>query len=591
VEGGRREEQGDCPAPRREPLLALLGGALYLIALGVGFVAVAPPRAVPADAPAERFSAERAMRHVEAVASEVHVAGTEANARARGRIVAELQGMGLEVELQTGRVRGYDEEELRYRDIDIVNVIAEIPGPDEGGVALLACHYDSRWGSPGAADDAVGVAALLEATRAWLASGERAQRRIVLLFTDAEEWNLLGMELFTSEHPLVREVVAAANFDARGNAGPSMCFEVGPRSGALVRAWAREAPSPVGYSLAASIFAVMSNRTDFELLLDEDVPGLNFANVGGGTAYHQPWDEPGNLERGLLQQHGENALAMLRVLNTVDRRDLEGGEPATFVTLPGPSVLVTPRSWDLPLAIVAVMAALAGALRAVHKGGLRPTRVVPGLFVYGMASLVVVIGCAAAWWAAELATRGLSAAGVVEPGLPRGNGGSAALAAAGLALWGVGLAQFTLARRPRRSGFKAAVGALLAWAVCLAFSIRYAPGATHVFAIGLLLGGLGLLFASGPDPRRRRSSLLTHACGLAYVVFAVPLFRLLHQTLAIDPAQAAWEAALPLAFLLGPLVPQLGRLARAAPRLLPTLGMAGGLALLLASRLLALRGM
>jgi hypothetical protein len=59
-----------------------LGAALVLLS-GFSALQMIPPRAVPADAPAARFSAERAMADLQVVAREPHSAGSDVQAHVR----------------------------------------------------------------------------------------------------------------------------------------------------------------------------------------------------------------------------------------------------------------------------------------------------------------------------------------------------------------------------------------------------------------------------------------------------------------------------------------------------------------------------
>jgi hypothetical protein len=76
--------------------------------------------------------------------------------RAAGWIAAEMRSAGLRVDLQD-----YELEEGRFR-----NVIGIRPGrePDSGAI-VVGAHYDAVPGSPGANDNASGVAVLLELAR------------------------------------------------------------------------------------------------------------------------------------------------------------------------------------------------------------------------------------------------------------------------------------------------------------------------------------------------------------------------------------------------------------------------------------------
>jgi Zn-dependent M28 family amino/carboxypeptidase len=65
---------------------------------------------------------------------------------------------------------------------------------------------------------------MLETARA-LASGEPLRNDIVMIFTDGEEAGLLGASSFVAEHPRGAKGGVVLNWEATGNAGPSVLFE------------------------------------------------------------------------------------------------------------------------------------------------------------------------------------------------------------------------------------------------------------------------------------------------------------------------------------------------------------------------------
>ncbi len=196
-------------------LLAFL--AVLGLSLLIAGAAIRPPAPVAADAPEAAFSAERAMADIRRIARAPHPTGSAENAHVRDYLVRRLEDLGLEVSIQRAEV-------LRARNpgwamgANVENIIATLPGEDrEAPVILLMSHYDSAPGSPGAADDAAGVASSLEAVRAILADDRPRPRDLVVLITDAEEQGLLGAQAFFEEHPL-RERIGA--IDVRhGNVG------------------------------------------------------------------------------------------------------------------------------------------------------------------------------------------------------------------------------------------------------------------------------------------------------------------------------------------------------------------------------------
>ena len=112
-----------------------------------------PPSAVPANAPQNSFSAERAMKHVLAIAQRPHPIGTAEHDRVRDYLLAQLRMLGLQPEVQNTTGVG-----TRSADAGRVqNILARMPGRQSGGPAIfLVAHYDSVEAGPGAADDGAG---------------------------------------------------------------------------------------------------------------------------------------------------------------------------------------------------------------------------------------------------------------------------------------------------------------------------------------------------------------------------------------------------------------------------------------------------
>jgi Zn-dependent M28 family amino/carboxypeptidase len=85
----------------------------------------------------------------------------------------------------------------------VENVIVRVPGTSPTREVLITAHYDSFPGAPGAADDGVSVAAMLETMRA-LKAGPPLKNDLVFLFTDGEEHGWLGAKAFTERHSEAR---------------------------------------------------------------------------------------------------------------------------------------------------------------------------------------------------------------------------------------------------------------------------------------------------------------------------------------------------------------------------------------------------
>jgi Zn-dependent M28 family amino/carboxypeptidase len=158
------------------------------------------------------------------------------------------------------------------------NLVARIPGAASTGGVLLTAHYDSRTQSPGAGDDATGVAAILETVRA-LRTGPPPRNDVIILLTDAEELGLLGATAFAEGHPWMQDVAVALSVEMRGGGGPATMFETGDGNGWVVAALAEGAPKGFAFSLGTEVYRRMPTDTDFTIFREAGVQGLNFAAI------------------------------------------------------------------------------------------------------------------------------------------------------------------------------------------------------------------------------------------------------------------------------------------------------------------------
>jgi Zn-dependent M28 family amino/carboxypeptidase len=122
---------------------------------------------------------ERLRRHVRALAGEIgerHVWRPKALHAAAGYIRRELEALGLAVAPQ-----GYDAYGVRCENLEVT-----IPGSSRASEIVLAgAHYDTVEGSPGADDNASGIAGLIEIARAL--RGSHPERTLKLVAFVNEE--------------------------------------------------------------------------------------------------------------------------------------------------------------------------------------------------------------------------------------------------------------------------------------------------------------------------------------------------------------------------------------------------------------------
>ena len=503
-DGGGGDGDGDGGPDGGGDSAALLPLAASLLVVGLMLALVvwrhAPPPASGAGAPAAEFSAARAHAVLARLlgGGAPHPTGSAANAAMRGRVLAELERLGLETFVDSRLV-------CRSRRCATVhNVLARIPGSAPGlPSVLLATHYDSVAAGPGASDDATGVAASLEAARALLA-GPRLQRDVLLLVDDGEEQALLGAQAFVDHtlgrHPWARDVGAVVNLEARGTTGPSLLFELSRGNARLVAAAARSLRRPATSSIYYAIYQRLPNDTDLTVFKEAELPGVNFGFVGAPLRYHTPRDDLRHADRRTMQHHGDNALATVRAL-AADEASWQAEGDAVFFDVMTLFVLRWPAGWTPAVAILALALVAVGARRllrgeapaegiAARRGGAWRA---PAWGALAVALLLALAGGLA--WGLVALLRELDALPYHWIAEARPLEG----AFWGVALLAAGLAAGLLGGRLTAAGAWSATWT--AWALLALLLAFVEPSMSYPFVVGALVAG-ALAAGLGGPPRR-----------------------------------------------------------------------------------------
>jgi hypothetical protein len=466
-----------------------------VLGLAAGLWQVVPPNP-PANSTPTEFDNAKAFAHVRAMAKEPHPNGSPANAAVREYLLAELRKLDLAPEIQTRQVRRHWDNSVRT----VHNILARIPaasGPHDDAL-LVAAHYDSSSISPGAGDDAAGVAAILETLRALKAANHAPTRDIIILLSDGEELGLLGAMAFCGDplgdparvaefsgesrpvkesaapitsttwppHPWLNDIALVLNFEARGAAGASIMFETAPGTLGLVRDFARADPLPAASSISYEVYKLIRNDTDFTIFRRAGKRGLNFAFAADQLRYHRRTDTPENLSKQSLYHHGEHVLALTR--HFTSRPETQDPRAGIWFNVWRGRLVWYPQSWVWPLTILQV-ALVAGAI--VHAWR---RRAISGLGLVGATLRVLLSLCLA--YACVLTMRYF----LVRPGPVREPWHFEAFAAlfASLAA-AVTVACMVAWRRSTLPADLTAV-ALILWTILSVLATRYAPGATYL---------------------------------------------------------------------------------------------------------------
>ena len=327
----------------------LLISLLILAAIPLlAFFLALPPQPKSKDVSIDEFSALRAFDFLKDLVSDgiPHPAGSQQNKVVRKKIVAMLESFGYDVSLQeTEAAIRKTRTQADPDTIPLCNILARIDGARDGPGIMLVTHFDSVPYGPGASDDGVGVAAMLEVAR-MLKEQSAPKRPVILLFTDGEEYGLLGAKKFVEQHAWAGDVGWVINLEARGTKGPSIMFETGPESLSLVREFAGLSRRPVASSLFFEIYKQLPNDTDFTVFKNYGIEGYNFAFIGDVKNYHTPDDNLAEVNLSSFQHHGENMWRLVSRLAYLDQMPTPQGR-AVYFDLFGRLLCWWPASWSI----------------------------------------------------------------------------------------------------------------------------------------------------------------------------------------------------------------------------------------------------
>jgi hypothetical protein len=309
---------------------------LVLALFAIPSVMMLFPRSVTsANAPLDVFSGERAMTHLQIIAVQPHPQGSPTLARVRDYLVGQLTEMGLEVEVQ--------------RTAGLENVVARLRGTEPTGAIVVLAHYDTVASSNGAADNSSTVAALLEIMRS-LSAGPTPRNDVIALFDDGEEEPdaFSGTKAFVRQHPWMSDVRVAISIDT-AVAGPISTNEVGPQdNGWLVHALARayNGAAWTSFSGGGQYNSTPFSNVGIQVLALED----NFPF----KEKHTSEDLPGIISASSVQQMGDQTLAIVRELGSVDLSNPRGKQETFFPTAFF-GLAHYPEAWSTPLAVTAAI--------------------------------------------------------------------------------------------------------------------------------------------------------------------------------------------------------------------------------------------
>lgn len=527
---------------------ALLSGLSIPVLALISLYQLVPPRPADATAPFAEFSAARAAEHLAMIAQKPHPVGSTEHAAVGEYLIKAISELGLTAKTQTTSVvspnGGYPAAAATVK-----NIYVRLPGKDANKAILFAAHYDSVPTGPGAADNAAGVATLLEIMRAL--RGEPPLRRdLIFLFTDAEEVGLLGAEAFAADQQLTADVGLVLNFEARGVEGSSIMFETSDNNGMLIKEFAKAVQHPVASSLSYEIYKRLPNDTDLTIFKDHGFPGLNFAFIEGLESYHTQLDSIDAVSKASIQHHGEYGLALAHHFGNLDFDRLSATGDAVYFSVF--SFLVHyPAQWAVLLVALATVLFAAVAVFGIRKRCLTIRGMAFGAVGFSLSVIVAAAVAAGVWSVASAFNRG--------PGLlPQGGSYSSALYLFGFAVLGIGSATSLLSLlRAKISTLNASMGAIACWLVPAFYTGVWMRGASYLFAWPILFNLAAIAFALASKTAWRdllRHSLVSALCSIPSILLLIPMIYLAGVSLGL---QIVPGFAAAVAMIAGLLIPQL----------------------------------
>ncbi|KAM4528015.1 endoplasmic reticulum metallopeptidase 1 [Odontesthes bonariensis] len=281
--------------------------------------------------PTGEFNAERARRHLEQITSvgprpvgsqenEVLTVGylMEQIESIRVKTAAGPHQLTVDVQRPTGSF-SIDFLGGFTSFYDRVTNIAVRLEPKSGSQHLMLanCHFDTVANSPGASDDAVSCAVMLEVLHSLANLSTPLRHGVIFLFNGAEENILQASHGFITQHPWAKQVRAFINLEAAGVGGKEVVFQTGPENPWLVQAYVHAAKHPFASVVGQEVFqsGIIPSDTDFRIYRDfGNIPGIDLAFIENGFIYHTKYDTANRILTDSIQRAGDNILAVLKHL-------------------------------------------------------------------------------------------------------------------------------------------------------------------------------------------------------------------------------------------------------------------------------------
>ncbi len=337
------------------------------------------------------YSLNTALKHVRSISKIPHPIGSSELNNVKDYILNELKRHNLDPQLQS--TSAATQFANYFRSAFVQNIYAEIPSESSDDLILITAHYDSSPHSPGASDNGAAVATLLEIARI-VPQWTNLKNSIGLLFTDSEEFGLVGAAAFIKKHPAAQRVRLIINLEARGTSGPSSMFQITQNNSNLISHFAQASSFPRTQTIFNQLSKLIPNDTDFSILtLNSNRHGFNFAFPNDVHHYHTPLDNVENLNQDSLNHHLINAFELVKHFSKINLDELNSNSSHVFFDVLGLFTIHYPLFINCILFLIAILLWIVGFIFLSREFSFSKMTFVKHLFfsVFSFISLLLII--------------------------------------------------------------------------------------------------------------------------------------------------------------------------------------------------------
>lgn len=312
----------------REALAASLVSVFILVLWGLVHLSL---QQLVIGKPTGEFNAVRARQHLERITSvgPRPVGSQENEVLTVGYLLEQIENIRLETAAGPHQLTVDVQRPTGSFSIDflggftsfydrVTNIAVRLePKGGTQHLMLANCHFDSVANSPGASDDAVSCAVMLEVLHSLANQSSPLHHGVIFLFNGAEENILQASHGFITQHPWAKQVRAFINLEAAGVGGKEVVFQTGPENPWLVQAYVHAAKHPFASVVGQEVFqsGIIPSDTDFRIYRDfGNIPGIDLAFIENGFIYHTKYDTANRILTDSIQRAGDNILAVLKYL-------------------------------------------------------------------------------------------------------------------------------------------------------------------------------------------------------------------------------------------------------------------------------------